>query len=143
MSNPINVTLSPQQYYYDTRSNVTANCYRNDLVANAGNEYTGQPSDDIYYKFSTQYYGELRISLCGSPFTNTRIHLLSYDGTWIHRDDDKYPLCASAQTSRVEDIEPGTYYVVIEGENADTGQYNLSMILDTRYVVGSELVYSG
>lgn len=140
LNNPINVTLQPQQFYYDARSNVSSNCYRNDLDANGDNQFTGQPSDDVYYKFYSQYSGELQISLCGSSFTNTRIHLLKYTAAtwvWVERDINERTLCASLQTSRVQGIEPGTYAVVIEGDGSSSGTYNLSMILDTRFVPGS------
>jgi Fibronectin type III domain len=109
LASPINVNLIPQHYFNDSRSNVTTSCYRNNFSSNAANNFNGQPSDDIYYKFFTNYFGELQLSTCGSGISNTYLHVLSWDGTWITSNDNSGPLCAGNQASMKLEIVPGTY----------------------------------
>jgi hypothetical protein len=78
-NNPINAgTISPGMVYTDTKNNSLANGF--------GNDY-GQPSDDIYYKFTLNTAAEVSISNCSSTF-DTYLHVLDANGNLIISLDD-------------------------------------------------------
>ena len=109
-SNPINMgTVYPAcgfSYSDATRSNAPANCY--------GNSY-GEPSDDIFYKFTMAEAGTARISTCG-PNTNTFVYLLDAQGSQI---------AASTSCNTIPQIErqlpAGVYYLVGEKQGTNSG----------------------
>lgn len=80
----------------------------------------GQPSADIYYTFTISNSMKVNISHCGSAF-DTYMHLLSSNGTTIATNDDNGPLCSGLQSSIQRQLSPGTYYVVSEGYNYNSG----------------------
>lgn len=115
MSNAINLgTLSPGVSFSDTKNNSTANGYGNDM---------GQPSDDIYYKFSLSSSAEVSISHCSSAF-DTYMHLLDFNGNIMVSNDDNGPLCPTLQSSVKMQLNAGTYYVVSEGYYTNSGDIN-------------------
>ncbi len=124
MSNPVVVgTLAPGVPYSDTKNNSTANGYGNDI---------GQPSDDIYYKFTIANTAVVSMSHCGSPI-DTYMWLLSSTGTVMASNDDNGPLCTGIQASIQQQLAPGTYFVVSEGWNYTSGNITttLSIPADT------------
>ncbi|MCD9016445.1 fibronectin type III domain-containing protein [Parachryseolinea silvisoli] len=138
-TNAIEVRLENSNLlYYFSPDNSKANCYGNDFVGDASNEFNGQPSDDIYYKVISSYYGTLQISTCGSPDQeNTRIHVLDANGKWMRHVVEAYPtVCASYNTSRTLDARPGVYYVVIERVGQGQGEINVKMQLNPMNVPG-------
>lgn len=103
MYNAINTgTLSPGVPFTDTRNNSTYNGYGNDM---------GQPSDDIYYKFTLTSSTDVNVSHCASAF-DTYMHLLDVNGNIIASNDDGGPLCSTLQASIRMQLAAGTYYVV-------------------------------
>jgi len=113
MSNPILMgTYSGGTFSYSSNlSNATANGYLNDY---------GQPSDDIYYKFTVQGSTQISISTCGSAF-DTYLHLLNSSGTLIVLNDDYGPICATTRASISTTISAGTYFIVAEGWSSNSG----------------------
>lgn len=107
-NNPINAgTISPGMVYTDTKNNAPANGF--------GNDY-GQPSDDIYYKFTLNTAAEVSISNCSSTF-DTYLHILDAEGNLITFKDDNGPLCPGLPSSIKVQLSEGIYYVVAEGYN--------------------------
>jgi len=71
MANPVILgTLAAGSNYTDTKNNSTSNGYLNDI---------GQPSDDIYYRFTLTNATTLSASTCGSPI-DTYIYILDVNG---------------------------------------------------------------
>jgi len=91
--------------FTDTKNNSPSSCYQNLM---------GQPSNEIYYKFTISSMAEVSISHCGSN-TDTYMHLLDANGTEIATNDDNGPLCVGLQSSLTITLSAGTYYVVSEG----------------------------
>lgn len=113
-SNAINVgVLSSGASYSDTKNNTPGNGYGNEL---------GQPSEDIFYKFTlnSSTLTEVTISHCGSAF-DTYLHLLDAAGNSIATNDDSGPACAGLQSSIRIALGSGTYYVVSEGYSSYSG----------------------
>ncbi|HZG25145.1 MAG TPA: hypothetical protein VEZ17_11220, partial [Chitinophagaceae bacterium] len=106
--------------------------------------YFGQPSPDIFYRFTIRVPGELNVSTCGSNF-NTYIHLLAEDGTPLQHNDDNGVSCAGTTASMLVNLTPGTYYIVMEGSGSATGLITSSVRflgrlfpIDTNLPVGPE-----
>jgi len=124
MSDPIVMgTYSGGTYTYsDSRNN-----------SSYGNDY-GQPSPDIFYKFTVQGTTQVSISTCSSGF-DTYLHLLDGGGGLITFDDDNGPLCSgltasiSIPNATIPSLAAGTYYIVAEGYGSNTGTINLSVNL--------------
>jgi len=86
----------------------------------------GQPSPDIWYKFTIGSSADVSISLCGSNF-DTYLHLVDAFGNELTYNDDNGPLCTGLQSSIVYPSLPaGTYYIVAEGYSS-TGDIQLSL----------------
>ena len=86
----------------------------------------GQPSDDIYYKFTLSSSTLVKISHCASGF-DTYMHLLNVNGGVIASNDDNGPLCASTRASMQTQLNAGTYYVVSEGYSTYSGAITTSI----------------
>ena len=97
--------------FTDTKNNSSSGCYQNIM---------GQPSNEIYYKFSLVTSAEVSISHCGTGF-DTYMHLLDNSGTEITNNDDNGPLCPGLQSSIKMTLSPGTYYVASEGYSTNSG----------------------
>ncbi len=122
INNPINVgTIVPGIVYTDTKNNATANGF--------GNDY-GQPSDDIYYKFTLNTAAEVSISNCSSTF-DTYLHVLDANGNLITSLDDSGPLCPGLPSSIKVELSEGIYYVVAEGYYNLTGNIITSIGIQT------------
>ncbi len=105
--------------YTDTRSNAPSSGYGNDM---------GQPSDDIYYRFTLTGNANVTISTCGSGF-DTYLHLLDVNGTEItYNDDDNEHHCSSSglESYIQRPLNAGTYYIVAEGYAANSGNITMS-----------------
>ncbi len=129
--NPINVgTLPIGASYTDTKNNSPVNGFAHDI---------GQPSDDIYYRFTLPTKSKVKLSHCSATF-DTYIHLLNSAGTIITSNDDSGPLCATLQASIETQLNAGTYFVVSEGFNLNSGnittQINVNSVLDTATIAG-------
>ena len=95
-----------------------------------GNDY-GQPSDDIFYKFTVQGTTQITVTTCNSSF-DTYLWLLDAAGNEVTHDDDNGPACSGLTASIGTTIQPGTYYIVAEGWSSNTGIINLSVNLNVQ-----------
>ncbi len=110
--------------FTDSRTNAG---YGNEY-ATVGDPYRGQPSEDIFYRFTVQGQAEVGFSTCASDF-DTYIHLLKSDGTPLEHNDDNGPLCAGSRASIKTTLTPGTYYLVVEGYGNASGMVSVSVTL--------------
>ncbi|MDR1716872.1 MAG: FG-GAP-like repeat-containing protein, partial [Prevotella sp.] len=88
-------------------------------TADYTNNYTGQPSNDVYYRFTLTSAMDITISHCGSEVNDTYVHLLNASGAKITSNDDYSGdgKCSSTYQSylKMTNLAAGTYYVVSEG----------------------------
>lgn len=88
-------------------------------TVNTLNSYTGQGSNDVFYKFTLTRPMDVLISHCGSEVFDTYVHLLGESGNLIDENDDdwEYEYCGNAYNSflHMSNLPAGTYYVVSEG----------------------------
>ena len=118
--------------------NRTFTDYKNNSPSNRfGNDY-GQPSDDIFYKFSIGSTSLIDIALCASDF-NTYLHLLDENGNEIVSNDDNGPLCSGLQSSIQASLSPGIYYIVAEGSGTSSGSINLVLSNAASTLAGATL----
>jgi len=120
MSSPIDAgTLNNSHLQFsDTRNN--GNCYQS-LI--------GQPSPEIYYRFTITSTVQVSISHCGSGLADTYMHLLNANGTEISYDDDNGPLCAGLQSSIQQTLAAGTYFVASEGYSTYIGNITTTITI--------------
>jgi hypothetical protein len=116
-------------------SNVVGACfdytnYQNNASC-FGNDYAGgQASDDIFYKLTLSSAQTVSISTCKSTGMDTFIYLLDANGTRItYKDDDNSagPLCTGLQSSIVQPLAIGTYYIVLEQYSTGAGYMTLDV----------------
>lgn len=87
---------------------------------NYTNNYNGQSTNDVFYKFTILSQSEVTISHCGSLLGDTYLHLLNSTGTRIAYNDDCMGGCTNYRQARIKKILPGgTYYVVSEGKSSN------------------------
>ncbi len=114
--------------FSDTRNTSPANCYGNFFDAIQG----GQPSDDIFYKFTLTSKQKVTISHCDSGINDTFMSLLDGSGNVLAIVDDTIkasptysPNIASGSSyyqAGIRRILPaGTYYIVSEGYSSNSG----------------------
>lgn len=117
MNNPINAGFFPGTPFSDTRNNAPANGFGNDI---------GNASDDIYYRVTITSPGELIASTCTSTFDTYLLLLESSGGILATNDDNGY--CAGTLQAGIKMyLQPGTYYVVVEGWSTNYGNINTSI----------------
>lgn len=112
-NNAINAgTFNSSGTYSHTLSNVNP-CLGNDF---------GQPSIDIYYKFTLNEGANVKLSHCGSGF-DTYMSLLNEQGSLIKDNDDGGPNspCPGEQAFIETTLPAGTYYLVSEGSGSNSG----------------------
>ena len=118
-ASPIAVGTLGCTAYASTLSNVTTNCYGNDLAVG-----TNQSSDDIFYQFvlsnANNFPTIVNMGHCGTTF-DTYIHLLSSTGALIVENDDNGTVCGGTAGSLQQTLAVGTYHLVSEGYGAATG----------------------
>ena len=93
---------------------------------NSANNYTGQESNDVFYKFTLTRPMDVYISHCGSALQDTYLHLLGESGNLIDENDDdyEYDFCEGSILNSfllMPNLNAGTYYVVSEGYGEDNG----------------------
>lgn len=104
--------------YTDTKNNSAANGFLNNF---------GQPSDDIYYKFTIQGTAQIDISHCGSTIADSYMHLMNSDGTFYLSNNNDGPVCSGNKASIRTTLQPGTYYVISEGYYLYTGSITTTL----------------
>jgi len=95
-------------------------------TVNYSNNYIGQESNDLFYKFTLARPMTLYISHCGSALQDTYLHLLDESGNLIVENDDdwQYDYCEGSILNSfllMPNLNAGTYYVVSEGYGEDNG----------------------
>jgi hypothetical protein len=116
----LNLPLQVILPYSNTLSNATTSGYTN--------QYNGQASADIFFRFTTGSCADtILISTCGASF-DTYLHLLNSAGNLISFNDDNGPACSTTSASLRLAVSPNTvYYVVAEGYSANTGTFPISI----------------
>ena len=88
-------------------------------TVNYTNDYNGQETNDVFYKFTLTRTMDVAITHCGSELSDTYVHILNASGSLIDENDDdyEYSLCNNPYNSvlYMTNMSPGTYYVVSEG----------------------------
>jgi len=88
-------------------------------TVNYTNDYWGQPSNDVFYKFTLTRAMDISIDHCGSELFDTYLHVLDANGNEIFANDDdwEYQYCSNFYNSYLylSNLPAGTYYVVSEG----------------------------
>jgi len=90
-------------------------------TVNYTNDFVGRPANDVFYKFAITTPMNVTIKLCDSQI-DTYVHLLDASGNVIdYNDDYSGPgACGNTLHSYLKKyLNPGTYYVVSEGYNAN------------------------
>jgi hypothetical protein len=108
LQNPINAGTFGSSFQYSNSQN----------TANFTNDYQGQGSKDVFYRFTLTTAMKVTISHCGSSLFDTYLHLLDASGTRIRYNDDFQGAggCPIHYQSYIrKNLTPGTYYVVSEG----------------------------
>ncbi|MDR2040619.1 MAG: FG-GAP-like repeat-containing protein, partial [Bacteroidales bacterium] len=98
-------------------------------TGNFANTYTGQSTNDVFYKFKLNQKMDITVSHCGSGLDNTYIHLLDTNGDVIAYNDDYAGegMCSSPLHACIKrTLDAGTYYVVSEG-NSQNGNIKTSI----------------
>lgn len=119
--NPILIgNLKNTMNYTHQTSNAISNNYKNDY---------GNLSDDIFYQFTLTEPLKVSISLCNGGDANfdTYLYLLDNQKNVIIKNDDNGPLCTSRKSSIVRILNPGTYFIIVEGYNSSSGTYQLQV----------------
>jgi RHS repeat-associated protein len=130
-------TLACGMSYTGLHSNQRDNCFGNDFEASAANNYNGQPSDDIYYKFTLPARQQVSVTNCELGYP-TYLHLLDSNGTWIASNGGNGPACPSSPAASLrQTLNAGTYYLVAEGSGTST--WNIKTVISTA-VLGQPLV---
>jgi RHS repeat-associated protein len=88
-------------------------------TVNYTNDYWGQESNDVFYKFTLTRAMNISIDHCGSEVYDTYLHVLDSLGNEIFANDDdwEYQYCSNFYNSYLylSNLPAGTYYVVSEG----------------------------
>jgi len=109
MSNPLNMGNKASSFIFTDTKN----------TENYVNNYKGQETNDVFYKFTLTRPMDVIVSHCGSELYDTYVHLLDASGNQIAYDDDYsgVGMCENEYQSYIKmfNLAAGTYYVVSEG----------------------------
>ena len=84
------------------------------------------PSGDVHYSFTVTEAGKYSISTCGSGFSMIRLEL--YDDTCCGNQIAwGYSNCGNQEAKIIEDLTPGTYYILVEGNSTTEGAFTLTI----------------
>ncbi|TKC60168.1 hypothetical protein FBD94_14740 [Pedobacter hiemivivus] len=100
--------------------------------------YNGQPSNDVWYKFTLTDTLDVELSTCYSTF-DTYLSLLRSDLSLVASNDDSSAggVNCPFTTSYIRlTLPPGTYYAVGEGYQNNAG--SLTMIIQTYWILPSD-----
>lgn len=106
--NPIVIDPVGGNFYYGDMQNTT----------NFTNNYSGRPSNDVFYKLTLDVPMHIAVSHCGSDLSDTYVHLLDASGNRIMYNDNYSGerACLNIYHSFIQTmLLPGTYYIVSEG----------------------------
>lgn len=89
------------------------------------NNFTTSPGNDVFYEFTVSQSVGVEISLCAAATFNTNLYLLDNTCTQIAFNNN---FCANTSQINFPICNPGTYYVVVDGNGAgDFGTFTLSI----------------
>jgi RHS repeat-associated protein len=128
---PVISSYSASWNYSDTRSNSDI-CMSNEI---------GQPSNDIFYKLDLVAASKVKLSHCGSNF-DTHMLVLNVQGIEISTNNNNATSpCPGSQAYIETDLPAGTYYVVSEGNENNTGNIVTSIQVDALPALSQDLNY--
>ena len=110
LSNPMVIPVGTEAFNFTSDRNTTGYT----------NNYTGRPTNDIFYKFTIDRRMEVTMSHCGSILPDTYMSLLDASGKLLAYNDDYSgtDACSTSLHSYLkQELDAGTYYVVSEGYN--------------------------
>ncbi|MBE0638139.1 MAG: T9SS type A sorting domain-containing protein [Bacteroidales bacterium] len=117
-----------------------SSCYDASYMSNLEYWYVGlleNPDDEIWFYFELLNYSEnVSVSLCSSTFDTQLTIYDECDGNVIAYNDDadcglKNPKELGTQSIiEFPSLEAGTYYVLLQGNNGETGEYWLKVNAD-------------
>ena len=116
--NPIVMNNSIGSCYSFTDVKNNAACY--------GNDY-GQPSEDIFYKFTLNSTQTVTISNCGSEIVDSYLTLLDASGNYYDSNDDSPNCSANLHSYLRRELVAGTYYIVEEGYGNSSGYIRVNL----------------
>lgn len=117
-----------------------SSCYDASFMSNLNFYYSGQledPDYEIWFYFELENYTEnVSVSLCDSDFDTQLTVYDACEGGILGYNDDadcflKNPEDVGPQ-SRIDfpSLEAGTYYILIQGNNGETGEFSLKVNAD-------------
>ncbi len=108
MATPVQLGSKAHSFEYSDTKN----------TADYVNNFEGQTSNDVFYKFTLASPMDIAIDHCGSAVSDTYLHVLDASGEEIYSNDDdwEYEFCVNPYNSYlyISDLPAGTYYVVSE-----------------------------
>jgi hypothetical protein len=85
------------------------------------------PSSDVFYHLTMDVAADLIVTLCDVSGYDTYLRLLAEDcSTELFSNDD---YCGAVSQMDLDCLEPGEYYIVVEGYSSSCGEYNLDIML--------------
>jgi hypothetical protein len=85
----------------------------------------GTPAPDVFYRFTQPILSDVRIEVC-SEFWDARVQIILYCIGGFR--DDESEGCQSGATLTTFGLQPGDYYVVVEGTSAlEYGDYSIEI----------------
>jgi RHS repeat-associated protein len=108
--------------FTDAKNNNSSNCFGNFFESTQG----GQPSDEIFYRFTLDTKQKVTISHCGSGF-DTFLTLLDGSGNILAAANDTSKTNTGCGSGDVQEaflrrsLPAGTYYVISEGYGTASG----------------------
>ncbi len=87
----------------------------------------GNPNPEIYYRFTLPASGNVSVSHCGSGF-DTFMYILDQSGAVVASNDDNFSSpCPGSQAYIEVILNAGTYYIVSEGYDTNTGNISTGL----------------
>jgi RHS repeat-associated protein len=114
-------------------------------TTNYSNDYSGEDSNDVFYKLTLTTTMDIIVSHCGSGINDTYLHILNASGEEIESCDDYSGdnCCANDLQSyiKITEMPAGTYYIVSEGYGSNNG--NITTSIDGIKALPSTGLYDG
>ena len=134
------LTTTATGNYFDDPISISLPYSGNILTSASGfsNSFYGpnnQPSQDVFFKFTTSNYADtIQVSTCSSNF-DTYLHLLDSTGNRLGSNSQDGPICAGNKASIIYKISPNTtYFLVLEGDGNAAGNAQLNVVSKIFYL---------
>jgi len=86
----------------------------------------GPGSGGPWYKFTIHAESLVDVMTCGSNY-DTQIYIIDENGTLFATNDDNGTYCPGSTASMMELLNPGTYFIVVEGAGGVTGDLSVEI----------------